>query len=264
MNNNKQNRKRKRHYDHIINVNEQQLTQHGNPFMPDGYRRILIVGSSFTGKTRSLCKILPLIGTPKKVFFYVPSGLDNDIYKAIIEYYKKIRNVEIFELEKLEAIDDLLKDESLEEYDHNLIILDDLTKEDLESQTLFNLITRGRHRHLNIIIITQNYFAVPPGVRNNMTEMGLFPCDQPDQIYHKSPIKQHFDNNLQKFLSTYKDATAWNENGDRDWLHVILDNSCPKSMIIRKGMKQMLTDFDDEGTNVKKMNLNDEIIKKIN
>ena len=144
------------------------------PYIPDHPFRILIIGSSGSGKTNALLNLINNQPDIDKIYLYAKDpyekkyqylinkreevGLDhfNDP-KAFIEYSNDIqdvyKNIEDYNLGKERKI---------------LIVLDDMVADMINNKKLNPIVTelfiRGRKLNISIVFITQSYFKVPKDV----------------------------------------------------------------------------------------------------
>lgn len=153
------------------------------------YHRILIVGSSGTGKTYSLRQLLPMLMTPRNLFL-VTKNYDQPVYNEVRQNYSQFgTNSQV--ITEVSKIGESINKEALRGTKNNIAILDDLSKRELESEEVISLFTQGRHLRLNVILIMQSYFDVPQIIRRNLTGLCLFPISSGLDIIFKD-VRSYF------------------------------------------------------------------------
>ena len=164
------------------------------PYIPDHPYRILIIGSSGSGKTNALLNLINNQPDIDKICLYAKDpyekkyqylinkreevGLDhfNDP-KTFIEYSNDMRdvykNIEDYNLGKERKI---------------LIVFDDMIADMINNKKLNPIVTelfiRGRKLNISIEFITQSYFKVPKDVRLNSTHFFIM------KILNKRELQQ--------------------------------------------------------------------------
>ena len=159
---------------------------------PEPPVRCIISGKSASGKSTLLFKILfNIINDFDKIFIYSPT-IHQPVYRTIIKCFNKFLPLNIIQnilregipLDELEkTIEEIINDEDFEsshiecesyenidelknpqDYDlniHNVIILDDLNKQQLNDEKVQMLFKRGRHNNLSIFVITHGFYELP-------------------------------------------------------------------------------------------------------
>ena len=141
------------------------------PYIPDHPRRILIIGSSGSGKTNALLNLINNQPDIDKIYLYAKDpyekkyqylinkreevGLDHfDDHKVFIEYSNDMQDVY----------------KNIEDYnpgkEHKiLIVFDDMIADMINNKKLNSIVTdlfiRGRKLNISIVFIMQSYFKVP-------------------------------------------------------------------------------------------------------
>ena len=164
------------------------------PYIPDNPYRILITGSSGSGKTNALLNLINNQLDIDKIYLYAKDpyekknqylinkreevGLDHfDDHKAFIEYSNDMqdvyKNIEDFNPGKEHKI---------------LIVFDVMIADTINNKTLNPIVTelfiRGRKLNISIVFITQSYFKVPKVVRLNSTHFFIM------KILNKRELQQ--------------------------------------------------------------------------
>ena len=134
--------------------------------------RLLIIGSSGSGKTLTLYNLLRIFSGTFQNIYIISKSIDEPIYKFIENKYKKINenpkiknklNVNV--LEGIESLPDL---STFNKDEQSLVVLDDLVLEKNQTKIIEYFI-RCRKLSVSIIYISQSYYAVPKMIRNNIS-----------------------------------------------------------------------------------------------
>lgn len=224
------------------------LPEHpGAKFMP-GFKRIIVVGSSNTGKTYSLTRILPALAIPANLFLCVNGTIHQPVYDSIISYMQGqvVPNtgstVNVITLPTLMSIKKRILDNTdLEKDYHNIIIIDDfLERADLSNPNLEALFATSRHKHCSVILITQDFTNIPLSIKKNATDLALFPSRRIALIYKY--VEDYFTSQ-RDFERLYRDATAPFENRKYNFMLINLEPNCPEDKRIRRNLTGYLTDY---------------------
>jgi hypothetical protein len=165
-----------------IEIVNPSLYLHHDVVFPQGqnafFRRMLVSGSSLTGKTHMVChRLLPLMCLPNNLFIFSPN-YGQDCFNQIANLYKKIKT-HVYRSDNLNDIEDLIfnKETSVIKNGHinNIVIIDDfLERKELTNPFVKALFSRGRHKNISVILITQNQVEVPPTIKKNLTDTFIF------------------------------------------------------------------------------------------
>ena len=186
------------------------------PYIPDHPYRILIIGSSGSGKTNVLLNLInnqpdidknicmQRIHIKKKYQYLINKreevGLDhfNDP-KTFIEYSNDMRdvykNIEDYNLGRERKI---------------LIVFDDMIADMINNKKLNPVVTelfiRGRKLNISIVFITESYFKEPKDVRLNSTHFFIM------KVLNKRELQQialnhSSDIDFKDFMKIYKECT---------------------------------------------------------
>jgi ABC-type oligopeptide transport system ATPase subunit len=141
--------------------------------------RMLIIGSSGSGKTMTLINLLRAFSGTFQNIHIITKNADEPLYNYVVNKFKKINddfkdltsknkkkhnfNVTITEgISSLPNLDDFDKDEQ------SLIVLDDLVLEKNQKK-IEEYFIRCRKKNVSVIYISQSYFHVPSIIRQNLT-----------------------------------------------------------------------------------------------
>ena len=186
------------------------------PYIPDHPYRILIIGSSGSGKTKALLNLINNQLDIDKIYLYAKDpyeakyqylikkrekvGLDHfDDHKAFIEYSNDMQDV----------------NKNIEDYNPGkkrkvLIIFEDKIADMINNKklnpTVTELFIRGRKLNISIVFIMQSYFKVPKDVRLNSTHFFIM------KILNKRELQQialnhSSDIDFKDFMKIYKECT---------------------------------------------------------
>ena len=173
----------------IYNIDEYQPLEKGNEFSPQWPFRMVVAGSSDSGKTTMIINLL--IGT-KKVDMKNGSRyiLCNDVvlfakfpdepkWNIVRDFYDEISkdpDSEFYEDVSFKVLpyDDIPDPETFDPSRSTIVIFEDLMHEPKKIQDkIAQYFTHGRHRNISPIYATQRFFAVPKTIRDNVTYISL-------------------------------------------------------------------------------------------
>ena len=161
-------------------TNENTIKHNPNwPYIPDHPYRILIIGSSGSGKTNALLNLIQNQPYIDKIHLYAKYPYESKYQflinkrervgtnrlndpKAFIEYFidmhKVYKNIDNYNPDKENKI---------------LIVFDDMIADMIKNKELNSIVTelfiRGIKLNNSLVFITQSYFKVPKDIRNNST-----------------------------------------------------------------------------------------------
>jgi hypothetical protein len=131
--------------------------------------RMLIVGSSGSGKTNALLNLIKHIGAFERIYLYAKSP-DEPLYKYLIEICKQVEKK--IGSEVLTMSTDVADMPSIDSFDptkNNLVIFDDQVAEAVSKQKqISELFIRGRKQNISAVYLSQSYFGVPQLIRKNV------------------------------------------------------------------------------------------------
>ena len=168
--------------------------------------RCIISGKSNSGKSTLLFKILfNIINNFDKIYIYSPT-IHQTNYQKLIKCFQSFlplnvidnilqANIDIEDLDDIieeivqdedfvsseiefEFYDNLEEMKNAQEYDfdkHNVIILDDLSKDQLNDKKVQMLFKRGRHNNISVFVISHGFYELPKDtIRENSNIIHLF------------------------------------------------------------------------------------------
>jgi len=153
-------------YDKIISKKYHDTEAYNpNKSCPQHPFRMLIVGSSGSGKTSALLDIIFKCACFCRIFL-IAKDLEEPKYRYLIDYFQKIEQKVGF-VEILSYTDDLSEAPDVDTLDksiQNLIIFDDMIS-DSNLNSLMPLFIRSRKKNTSIIFLSQAYHKLPKTLR---------------------------------------------------------------------------------------------------
>jgi len=183
-----------------------------NELAPDQPFRMLMVGSSGSGKTNVLIDLILRYLVYDKLYVYT-KHLHQSKYKIL---QKIIKFVEEDELLKdvgdfpiavfADDIKNVVPLEKMDEKKDNVIIFDDFITEKNQKQ-MIDMFVRGRHKNASVIYLTQSYFSTPKDIRINCNQFLLFGSANNRDI--NLVLSDHCsDMDKEEFRRLYNEATS--------------------------------------------------------
>ncbi len=187
---------------------------------PEIPMRVVLAGSSGSGKTYWLCDLLKRKNQPfEQIYIIAPvNSLRQTAYKALCVHFDNVPNnkVEIFPHENLPSEE--LRNDLLEAWAENpemnkLVIIDDLlseiSKENEASRWVQLLYTSGRHINVSVVTLVQNPFPAGSGRTERLNSTMLCLWSFPDVQCVDRLLTQISDNKKQKEEAgrLYRNAT---------------------------------------------------------
>ena len=162
--------------------------------------RMLICGSSGSGKTLTLLNLLHNMPETYETVTIITKNKDEPLYNYLDEKYDK-KGVKIQEIDK-DGLPDLDKFDKTQQH---LMVMDDLVGEK-NQKPMEQFFLRARKKNVNLIYISQSYYAVPKMIRNNLTYLII---KQVSSMKNLLMISREYDLGIDKQTLTdmYKDAT---------------------------------------------------------
>ena len=125
--------------------------------------RMIIVGSSGSGKTQTLLNLLNIMPNTFEKIRIITKCKSEPLYEWLEEKLKD------FDFKIEEGLGNLPDLDSLDKTVNNLIVLDDLVNEPTKQQRpICDYFIRARKKNCSIIYISQSYYAVPQLIRQNI------------------------------------------------------------------------------------------------
>ena len=164
-------------------ITEKNKNNNTNPYLFNTPARVIICGSSNSGKSNLLMDIL----TRNKIHYTALYIYSRHINQSKYKYLKKyVGNIEKkLKKEKIEvniikawdnSLDDLIQCDNLDEEEENLIVIDDfnsfLTKK--QKEQIGDLFCSCRHKNTSIFFLGQLYHEIPRSCRLNLSYLCLF------------------------------------------------------------------------------------------
>ena len=186
------------------------------PYIPDHPYRILIIGSSGSGKTNALLNLINNQPDIDKIYLYAKNPYEKK-YQYLINKREEVgldhfNNAKTF-IEYSNDMRDVYK--NIEDYNLGrerkiLIVFDDMIADMINNKKLNPIVTelfiRGRKLNISLVFITQSYFKVPKDIRLNSTHFFIM------KILNKREFQQIALNHssyidFKDFMKIYKECT---------------------------------------------------------
>ena len=187
------------------------------PYIPDHPYRILIVGSSGSGKTNTLSNLINNQPAIDKIYLYA-----KDPYEAKYQYLiNKREKVGLNYFNDHKAFTDYSNDmqdvyKNIEGYNPGkkrkvLIVFDDMIADMINNKKLNPIVTelfiRGRKLNISVVFITQLYFKVSKDVRLNSTHFFIMKIPNKREL-QQSALNHSSDIDFKNFMKIYKKCTV--------------------------------------------------------
>jgi ABC-type dipeptide/oligopeptide/nickel transport system ATPase component len=183
--------------------------------------RLLIIGSSGSGKTQTLLSLIYNMPNTFENIFITTKNKDEPLYNYLEERLKDSG------LKITEGIENLPELDKLDKTTQSLIVMDDLVNEKNQKQ-ICDYFIRARKKNASLIYISQSYYAVPKMIRNNLTYLLI---KQVSSMKNLVMISREYDLGMEKkqLTAMYNDATRDKQN------FLLIDIDAPKGEKYRKG-----------------------------
>ena len=183
------------------------------PYIHDHPYRILIIGSSGSGKTNALLNLINNQPDIDKIYLYAKDPYDKK-YQYLINKRKKVginhfNNPKAF-MKYSNDMQDVYK--NIEDYNSIkkrkvLIIFDNMIADMISNNKLNPIVTelfiRGRKLNISIVFITQSYFKVPKDVRLDSTYFFKMKIPNKREL-QQTALNHSSDIDFKDFMNIYK------------------------------------------------------------
>ena len=200
-------------FDEYTNENKKKHSPNW-PYIPDHPYRILIIGSSGSGKTNALLNLIEDQPEIDKIYLYAKDPYE-DKYQFLIN--KRDQNVGLKRFNDPKAFIDYSNDmhdvyKNINNYNPDnekkiLIVFDDMITDMINNKKLNLIVTelfiRGRKQNISLVFITQSYFKVPKDVRLNTTHFFIMKIPNKREL-QQIAINHSSDINTNDFANIYK------------------------------------------------------------
>ena len=201
--------------DNVINDNNEKHNEK-LPYIPDHPYRILVIGGSGSGKTKTLLNLINEEEDIDKIYLYA-KDLSEPKYEYLIKNRKNAGIKHLNDSKAFIEYSNTMNDvyENIDIYNPNrkrkvLIVFDDMI-EDIMTNNNFKSIIKElfiRCRKINILLvfITQSYFSVPKDVRLNSTHYLIMKINNRKELQNIT-INQSADIGYRDFTKIYRECT---------------------------------------------------------
>jgi hypothetical protein len=175
--------------------------------------RMLIIGSSGSGKTQTLLNLIHNMGNTFNDIYIITKNKQEPLYEYLED---KLGKQGLTVVEGIDNAPDLDKD--IDKKDQTLIIMDDLVLE-RNQRHLEEFFLRARKQNCSLVYISQSYFAVPQMIRKNLTYLVIKQLANLPDLFR---ILREYSLGVDKkqLMKIYEDSTKDNK---QDFLLVDLD-----------------------------------------
>ena len=182
------------------------------PYIPDHSYRILIIGSSGSGKTSALLNLLNEQDDIDKIFSYA-RDLSEYKYKFLIKKCKDAGIKHLHDPNAFNTMDDVY--ENIDDYNRNrqrkiLVVFDDMTADIMTNKKfqaiIKDLFFRCRKLNISLVFITQSYFSVPKNARLNSTHYLIMKISNKREL-QIIPTNHSGDIDYKDFMNIYRECT---------------------------------------------------------
>ena len=163
--------------------------------------RMLITGSSGSGKTQTLLSLLHNMPKTFEKIIITTKNKDEPLYNWLSDKFEKDPNFEMREIDK-DGLPDLDK---FDKEQNNLLVMDDLVG-GKNQKPMEQFFLRARKKGCSLVYITQSYYAVPRMIRSNLTYLII---KQVSSMKNLTMIMREYDLGIDKtqLIDMYKQAT---------------------------------------------------------
>ena len=211
--------------------------KHRCPFVPDGFRRAIVCGRSESGKTCMLPDLIPRLAPATYLFIFTPN-LDQSPLRYIQEQHyatdpekNKCITSDVLDMNLIDGRSDKLR-----EHSHNIVIIDDFI-DTRQLEEMVPLWTRGRHLNISCFCLIQRYYNLPKTIRENSTDLFLFPSLNANRILADIPIDGI---GFEKLKKLYKEMVS---AGNYSFLWLCMTPYIHPVYRVRKGFEGILSQY---------------------
>ena len=205
-------------------------------YIPDHPYRILIIGSSGSGKTNTLLNLINKQKDIDKIYLYA-KDLSEPKYEYLIENRKNtgikhLNDGNAF-IECSSTMDDVYK--NIDDYNLNrkrkiLIVFDDMIADIMTNKKFQSIIKelfiRCRKLNISLAFITQSYFSVPKDVRLNSTHYLIMKINSKREL--QNIATNHFEDiDYKDFIKIYRECTK------EPYYFLTIDTALPSTNTLR-------------------------------
>ena len=201
--------------DSITNKNNKKHNEKW-PYIPDHPYRIIIIGSSGSGKANALINLVNEQNYIDNVYLYA-RDLSEPKYEYLIKKredagIKHLNNPNAF-IECSNTMDDVY--ENIHDYNSSrkrkiLIVFDDMIADIMTNKKfqaiIKELFIRWRKLNISLVFITQSYFSVPKDVRLNSTHYLIMKINNRKELQNIA-INHSADIDYKDFIKIYRECT---------------------------------------------------------
>ena len=187
--------------------------------------RMLIVGSSGSGKTNALLNLIKHIGAFDRIYLYA-KNLTEPLYRYLVEICKQVEKKIGSEVLTMSTdVADMPAVDSFDPKKNNLVIFDDQVAEAVSKQkAISELFIRGRKSNISAVYLSQSYFATPQLIRKNVDYIMLKKINTAKDLKRIVAEYNLSDATPEQLMALYKAIVS---KGMNNWLLIDLNAQNP-------------------------------------
>ena len=147
--------------------------EQGHPCMPADVFRMLICGSSNSGKTNTLLHMLYELLEYDKIYLFSKNLHQNKYLNLLQEFAEKINPQVGYDVNEAYG-DEIIPLEELPADNQKIVVFDDLVCQKKNQNSIINYFINGRLRNCCVIYLTQTFYKVPKNIRDNCSHFCIF------------------------------------------------------------------------------------------
>ncbi len=205
-----------------------------DPYLPANAARIMIIGSSGSGKTALITNMLLKGWLSYDNLFIYAKSLDQSIYKTIYKFADGLGllNNGIYMYDSLK---DMINIDELKNSERNIILVDDFFADKKDINSLEDIMFRSRHKNITFLLLGQYFFRIPKSFRGNSSHWAIFKNGFGNKIDYKKFIE---DTDVDIDEDEFKLIIRKVYNEEYNFLWIDKETSDPR-LKFRKGLDLM-------------------------
>ena len=236
------------YFDEYSNVDKKEYNLNW-PYIPDHPYRILIIGRSGTEKANELLNLINNQSEIDKIYLHAKDPYE-DKYQYLIN---KRECVGINPLNDPKAFIEYSNDtydvyKNLNNYNpdkenYMMVVFDVMIADMISNKKLNSIVTelfiRCRTLNISLVLISQSYFKVPKGIRNNSSHFFVMKIPNKREL-QQIAINHSSDANTKDFIEIYRKCT------DKPYSFLVIDTTLPSNNPLRFRKNLKITNDDNK------------------